>query len=113
MNRQKRRQRRGGPQRLTFNQIRAAEHQRMNAELFRKACDANVLAKMLVGRRQQRAYAIKNACLRQLIERGGVVVGVDHVRCPGLLSVGLNRRMRLHTHENWMYPTSTWRSASK
>lgn len=87
---------------LAFAEILVAERDRMNGFLFRRACDANQIAKLCKGQQQSKAYAIKNACIRQLINRGHIAIGIDTWCCPGLLSVGVDGR-RLHTHENWLH----------
>ena len=88
--------------RPTMAEIIRTERDRMNRSLFARAGDASRIAKLTGGRSRRLAYDVKHHCLDQLIERGEALVTVDTHRCPGLLSVGIDRRLRLHTHENWL-----------
>jgi hypothetical protein len=88
--------------RTTLAEVLQTERPGMNTLLFRRAGEANRIAKIAKGRARALAYWVKDRALGQLIERGHVVVRVDQNRFPGLLSVGLSRRHRLHTHENWL-----------
>ena len=96
----KRRKQRVG--RRTFADYVARERNEMNARLFATASHANAIAKVVSGRNRVIAYQTKNRALSQLIHRGRVVVGVDHLRYPGLLSIELDRHNRLHSHEYWL-----------
>ncbi len=100
----KRRQHRVG--RSTFADYVACARNEMNARLFAKASQFNAIAKVLSGRNRAIAYQTKNRALSQLIHRGHVVVRVDHVQRPGLLSVQLDRHHRLHSHEYWLGKTN-------
>lgn len=78
----------------------------MNGRLFAKASQFNAIAKVVSGRNRAIAYLAKNRALSQLIHRGRVVVRVDRLRYPGLLSIELDRHNRLHSHEYWLGKTN-------
>ena len=88
--------------RCTFSEICAESRLQANRTLFARATTASRLAKRATGRARQLLYGIKNRCLWHLVDRGQVLVGVDHDRAPGLLTVCLPGGGRLHTHENWL-----------
>ena len=88
--------------RPTFSEICDDSRHQANMTLFTRAVTASRLAKRAKGRARQLLYRIKNECLWHLIKRGQVLVGVDHVRAPGLLSVHLPGGGKLHMHENWL-----------
>jgi hypothetical protein len=93
---------RNGNRPPTLAEVVAAERDRMNQNLFAHAATASNLAKIMYGERRERAYAIKHRALRRLVDRGDVLVGVDHWHSPGLLSIKLPGVGRLHSHENWL-----------
>ncbi len=88
--------------RSTFADYVACARNEMNGRLFAKASQCNAIAKVVSGRNRAIAYQTKNRALSQLIHRGRVVVRVDHLRYPGLLSIELDRHNRLHSHEYWL-----------
>lgn len=88
--------------RRTFSEVCDESRHGASASLFARAVTASRLAKAANGRARQLLYGIKNECLWHLIKRGQVLVGVDHVRAPGLVSVHLPGGGKLHTHENWL-----------
>ena len=88
--------------RHTFADYVVCARTEMNARLFATAAQSNAIAKVVSGRNRAIAYQTKNRALAQLIHRGRVVVSVDHLRYPGLLSVQLDRHHRLHSHEYWL-----------
>ena len=89
--------------RATFAKHVEAVRRIANVHLFKRASTANAIAKITTGHQRRLTYKIKDRALAQLIWPGRVLVGVDHDRYPGLLSVQLDRRHRLHTHENWLW----------
>ena len=88
--------------RRTLADYVACARTEMNARLFATASQSNAIAKIVSGRNRAIAYQTKNRALAQLIHRGRVVVRVDHLRYPGLLSIELDRHHRLHSHEYWL-----------
>lgn len=92
--------------RMTFAEHCELIRARANSALFCRASTANAMAKKSTGHRKAWAYRIKHRAIKQLIERGRVLITVDRYHYPGLLSVQLDQRHRLHTHEAWLYGTS-------
>lgn len=88
--------------RLTFAEHREAVRPDANTHLFRRASTANAMAKITCGESRRIAYRVKHISLHQFITRGHGLVRPDRERCPGLLSVELDARHRLHTHESWL-----------
>ncbi len=92
------------PRRTTFARQVECVTRRADAALWRTATTASQMAKCCQGRNRVILYRRKHQAIKQLIELGRVVVGVDHERHAGLLSVRAvdDHRFRLHTHENWL-----------
>ena len=88
----------------SFAEQVADSQSRGDQVLWRVATTASKLAKTSCGRNREALYRIKHRAIHQMIDRGRIIVGVDHERFPGLLSVRSTQdpRMCLHTHENWL-----------
>jgi len=96
-------------QRITFRQIVQSVISEANNHLWTRAMSANAIAKITRAKNRDLAYDVKHKAIGQAIDRGHASVDVDLDRHPGLLSVGINGAMRLHTHEAWL-PTG-WHSS--
>lgn len=78
---------------------------RMDRMLFERAQRYSQLAKVLGGKSRARLYELKNAALRQLLQKGSeqnIAVGVDRDLYPGLIVVSVRGCGALHTHEGWL-----------
>lgn len=75
-------------------------------ECLHRALMCSRLAKLSVGTLQRKLYRLKHQNIRAAIalEHSALVIRVDHDRYWGLISIALlaDRRVSLHTHENWI-----------
>ena len=88
----------------TFKQIQEAAKAQMDRNLMERSRAASQVAKLVRGVTRQRLYTVKTKGLAHLIRKGRAKIAVDHVKCPGLLSIRVRGQGALHTHEGWLKP---------